>query len=602
MCGIFGYIGKQNAASILVQGLHALEYRGYDSSGMFVYPSGVIKSVGAVQKLEDEVPKQFFGTVGIAHTRWATHGKPTKENAHPHTSCNGKLWLAHNGIVENYKELKETLEQQGHTFLSDTDSEVLVHLIEEKKKTAPSIERAVRDALREVQGTYGLVVIDADTPDKLVATRFGSPLVLGVGEGEYFISSDAPALVAHTRNVLYLQDGDVAVLRPDGYSVTTEEEKEKKCTLERLTLEVQTMQKGGFEHFMLKEIMEIPDVITNSMRGRIDREHHTVRLGGLDEVRSRLPQVRRAVIVGCGSAYYAGLLGRQMFAEFAGIPASVELASEFVSQHEPLLPDTVLIAVSQSGETADTLQAVRYAKKHGLLTLGIVNAVGSSIARETDAGVYNHAGPEISVASTKAFVSQVEVLLLLALSFAETTQQKEMLFHDFAALPEKVAAVLRQRHAIQKLAEKYAHYNNMLFIGRKYQLPTALEGALKLKEVSYIHAEGYGAGEMKHGPLAMINADFPTVALVTDGEMYQKTFSNLEEICARDGKVIAIATEGNTSIGEVADDVIYIPKTQEVFAPIVTTVALQLFAYYVGCSRGINVDKPRNLAKSVTVE
>lgn len=609
MCGIYGYIGKRQATPILMGGLHALEYRGYDSAGIFVPGSGVIKAKGAVSELDKKISKRFKGTSGIAHTRWATHGAPTNVNAHPHTGNTKRVWLVHNGIIENYRELRARLKRSGSVFKTETDTEVLAHLIESHlvKGKQKSLEGAIIAALKEVDGTYGVAVMDREEPDKIVAARLGSPIALGLGEGEYFVSSDPSTLLPHTRNVVYLNDGDVAVLTLEGYSVIANGKKTRKRIPEYLDWDTTLTQKDGYEYFMLKEMMESPDVLINSARGRINKKTGEVKLGGLEDVKSRLKSVKHVTFVGCGSAYYAGLVGRHLFMEIAKIPTTVELASEFRYQHTPIQKGTVVIAISQSGETADTLAAVREAKKQGALTLGVVNAVGSSIARETDAGVYNHAGPEIGVASTKAFLSQLEVVTLVALLFAEvrgaiSDAEKKRFAKALHALPQHVEAILKRKERIKKLAKKYSTFSNFLYIGRNFQFPIALEGALKLKELSYVHAEGYSSGEMKHGPLAMIEETFPTVALVPKSATYKKTFSNIQEIKARKGTVIAIATEGDREISSLVDDVIYIPKTLEPLAPILTVVPLQLFAYYLGVLKGYDVDKPRNLAKSVTVE
>ena len=607
MCGIYGYVGKKEATPILLGGLRALEYRGYDSAGIFLPESGIVKTKGAVNELIKRVPKKIKGTSGIAHTRWATHGQPTNNNAHPHTGNTGRVWLAHNGIIENYQELREKLKKQGSVFKTDTDTEVLAHLIEYRLTKTGDIplEKAVLAALKQVHGTYGIVVMDKEEPEKIVAARLGSPIALGLGEGEYFISSDPSALLEHTRNVVYLNDGDVAVLTPLGYSVLVNGKKSTKRTAEYLDWDAVDIQKAGYDHFMLKEIMEIPEVLVNSARGRINKKTGEIKLGGLEEVRDKLKDIKRIIIVGCGTASYAGLVGKYLFMDLAHIPTTVEFASEFRYQKTPLSKDPAVISLSQSGETADTLAAVREAKKHGLLTLGIVNAVGSTIARETDAGVYNHAGPEIGVASTKAFISQLEVLTLLALSLSTKTLSKterQKYARAINALPKQVEEILKQKNTIKKLAKKYARSKNFSFIGRTYQYPIAMEGALKLKELSYVHAEGYCSGELKHGPLAMVDSSFPTVALVPKSATYKKTVSNIEEIKARKGPVIAVATKGDTLIKTIADDVVYIPKTLEPLAPILSVVPLQLFAYYVGVLKGYDVDKPRNLAKSVTVE
>lgn len=607
MCGIYGYVGAREAAPILMKGLRALEYRGYDSAGIFVFPSGVVKTKGEVAALQEKLPKNFKGAAGIAHTRWATHGQPTNVNAHPHAGNLKRVWLVHNGIIENYQELREELKKKGNKFVSDTDTEVLAHLIENilVHGEANNLEEAVLAALKRVHGTYGIVVMDVEEPDKLVAARLGSPIALGIGKGEYFVSSDPSALLEHTRNVVYLNDGDVSVLTPEGYSVLVRGKKTNGRVPEYLDWDATSIQKGGYEHFMMKEIMEAPEVLVDSARGRIDTRTGAIKLGGLEEVKSRLKNIKHLVIVGCGTAYYAGLVGKYLFMELAKLPVTVEFASEFRYQNMPFPKNTAVLAISQSGETADTLAAIREAKRQGCLTLGIVNAVGSTIARETDAGVYNHAGPEIGVASTKAFISQLEVVTLLALLFSEKTlkpEERRRYARAIARLPEQIEEVLQQKDAIKRLAKKYGKARDFLFIGRAYQFPIALEGALKLKEISYVHAEGYSSGEMKHGPLAMIDESFPTLVLVPKSATYKKTLSNMEEIKARKGPLIAIATAGDTRIKDIADDVIYIPNTLEPLTPILSVVPLQLFAYFMGVAKGHNVDKPRNLAKSVTVE
>lgn len=607
MCGIVGYIGRKNATPFLVEGLKALEYRGYDSAGVYVEGKGVWKRAGKVAALADSLPEDFTGTAGIAHTRWATHGQPTERNAHPHSDASGDVWVVHNGIVENYAELRRELEAKGISFASDTDTEVLAQLIGTLHTKSVMLETAVTKALSRVRGTYGLAVMSAGEPGKIVVARLGSPLMLGIGDNEYFIASDAAPLLSHTRRVVYLEDGEMAVLRSDGYTVHNKVRKVLQKPVETLEWSAEAAQKKGFEHFMLKEIMEIPEVVENALRGRIVKKEGTVVLGGLRDVAKRLKSARRIIITGCGSAYYAGLVGEHLIEAFANIPVEVEIASEL--RYRPFTADpkhTVLIAVSQSGETADTLEAIRLAKKHGMLTLGIVNVVGSTIARETDAGVYNHAGPEIGVASTKAFVSQLVVLALVAQFLGRmremSPREGKKLTNALAQLPDQIREVLSRRKEIQKTAKKYAATQNALYIGRNYQCPIAYEGALKLKEVSYIHAEGYGAGEMKHGPLALIDSSFPTIVLAPKDSLYEKTCSNIEEIRARGGKVIAITTDGNDDIRSFTSDSIFVPKTLEALQPVLTTIPLQLFAYYVALERELPIDKPRNLAKAVTVE
>ncbi|MSU74263.1 glutamine--fructose-6-phosphate transaminase (isomerizing) [Candidatus Kaiserbacteria bacterium] len=607
MCGIVGYIGRKDATSFLMSGLRALEYRGYDSAGIYLSGKGVIKRAGKVEKLAAALPEDFSGTAGIAHTRWATHGPPTENNAHPHSDQSEAVWIVHNGIVENHAELRDTLTHEGIVFSSDTDTEVLAQLIGKYYARGGPLERAVQRALKEVRGTYGLAVMSKREPDKIVVARLGSPLMLGIGAHEYYIASDATPLLSYTRRVVYLEDGEIAVLTKEGYAVRDLSHAPITKHVETLEWSAEAAQKRGFPHFMMKEMMEIPSVIEDTLRGRLHPKDGTVILGGLRDVSSRLADIRRIIITGCGSAYYAGLIGEYLIEQFAGIPVEVDIASELRYRSFTADPEhTVLIAISQSGETADTLEAIRLAKKYGMLTLGVVNVVGSTIARETDAGVYNHAGPEIGVASTKAFVSQIVVLALIALFLGRgrsvsRIEGKRML-KALGALPAQASEILSRHKAVAKIARKYASMHNALYIGRNNQCPIAYEGALKLKEISYVHAEGYGAGEMKHGPLALIDNTFPTVALVPKDALYEKTCSNIAEIRARDGKIIAVTTDGNDAIRKIADDIIFVPQTHEALLPVLTTIPLQLFAYYVAKARNLPIDKPRNLAKSVTVE
>lgn len=607
MCGIVGYIGKKDAVPFLIEGLKSLEYRGYDSAGMYVAGKGVLKRSGKVATLAAALPKDFQGTVGIAHTRWATHGPPTEQNAHPHSDDSKTVWVVHNGIIENYAELRSAFKEAGISFSSDTDTEALAQLIGKYHTKGATLEDSVEKALKEVRGTYGLAVMSSREPEKIVVARLGSPLMIGVGKNEYFVASDATPLLSQTRKVIYLEDGEIGILTRDGYAVRDLTHKMIQKNIETLEWDAAAIQKSGYEHFMLKEIMEIPEVIENSLRGRTILADGRVVLGGLSDVAQRLKDIRRIIITGCGSAYYAGLLGEHLIEEFAHIPVEVEVSSEL--RYRPFTADperAILLAVSQSGETADTLEAIRLAKKHGMLTLGIVNVVGSTIARETDAGVYNHAGPEIGVASTKAFVSQIILLTLIAIFLRNerglSAAESKKLIAALAKLPEQVREVLSRRAAIEKIAKKYASAENALYIGRKYQCPIAYEGALKLKEISYIHAEGYGAGEMKHGPLALVTESLPTIVLAPKDPLYEKTCSNIEEIRARGGKIIAVTTDGNDDIRRIADEVMFVPQTHEALLPILTTIPLQLFAYYVARERGRSIDKPRNLAKSVTVE
>jgi len=607
MCGVVGYVGKKNAVPFLLKGLHALEYRGYDSAGIYVAGRGVLKRAGKVAVLAKDIPKTFSGTAGIAHTRWATHGVPTERNAHPHTNTAQTVFVVHNGIIENYAELRTALMKEGIVFSSDTDTEVLAQLIGKHLTNNILLEDALERTLQDIHGTYGLAVMSTSEPNKIVVARFGSPLMLGIGNNEYYVASDASALLPHTKKVIYLEDGEIAILTDKNYIVRDLSHKRIKKDIEILEWDAQETQKQGYEHFMLKEIMGIPEVIENSLRGRLIQKNGVVVLGGLRTVSQQLKNIRRIIITGCGSAYYAGLIGKHLIEEFAHIPVEVEIASEL--RYRSFTADckhSILIAISQSGETADTLEAIRIAKKHGMLTLGIVNVVGSTIARETDAGVYNHAGPEIGVASTKAFISQIVVLTLMALSLGQTRDlsmaQSKKIARELKKLPTCARIVLSRCSSIKKIAKKHSGIHNAFYIGRKYQCPIAYEGALKLKEITYIHAEGYGAGEMKHGPLALIDNSFPTIVLAPKDSMYEKTCSNIEEIHARKGKIIAVTTDGNKNLQHLADDIIFIPQIYEALLPILTTLPLQLFAYYTAYERGLPIDTPRNLAKSVTVE
>lgn len=604
MCGIFGYVGSRAAEPILIEGLRTLEYRGYDSAGIFIPGFGSVKSVGPIDNLAAKLPQNIAGNSGIAHTRWATHGPPTEANAHPHRDGVKGVWLVHNGIIENYRELKDRLEQEGVTFESDTDSEVLAKLIAAEYKD--DLTSAVRSALTQVRGTYGLAVMHENDPHSVVIARMGSPIVIGVSADGYFVSSDPSALLVHTKDVIYLEDGEMACIRTDGYSIKTIDGQEKEKHPERMEWDAETIKKDGYEHFMLKEIYEAPDVIANTIRGRLIPEEGNVKLGGLEPVLDQLARLNRLQIIGCGSAYYAGQVGRYILEEYAGIPVEAELSSEYRYKTNHPDENSAVLAISQSGETADTLASIRMAKKMDLLTLGIVNVVGSSIPRETDAGVYNHAGPEVAVASTKAFISQLVVLVMWAVLIGRkrtmSEQQGKEIVSALLELPEVLARMLQDITPIRDIAQKYAHSRDAIFIGRKFHTPIAYEGSLKLKEVAYIHAEAYAGGELKHGPIAMLDEDFPVIALAPQDDVYEKMISNIEEIKARKAPVLAFATEGDTQISRLVDDVIYLPKVHPILQPIVTTVPLHLFAYYVGVSRGLNVDRPRNLAKSVTVE
>jgi len=607
MCGIVGYIGKGSADDILLDGLKRLEYRGYDSAGLAIHTGKKIQSIKAVGKVAALEKKMLTratqGHCGIAHTRWATHGSPSVKNAHPHTA--GKITLVHNGIIENYAPLKKMLRNAGHHFVSDTDSEVLAHLIEEENKTE-DFASAVLLALKHIRGTYALAVMHADEPEKLIVVRQSSPLVIGVARDAFIVASDASAIVAHTDRVIYLDDGEMAILTPEHSSVQSLNKKIRHKKEHRLEWSDAQAKKEGFDHFMIKEIHEQPHAIEDAMRGRIDLSNGLACLGGLTSVQARLRRIKRIVFVSCGTSYYAALVGEYMLEEYAGIPTEVEFASEF-RYRKPLIDKyTAVIALSQSGETADTLAAVREAKNKGALTLGIVNAVGSTIARETDAGIYNHAGPEIGVASTKAFTSQLTILVLLTVLLgrqrAMSMTMGRRILSQLRALPRHVDTILLQEKKIKRIARTYAKYEHFFYLGRKYNYPIASEGALKIKEVAYTHAEGYPAGEMKHGPIALLDKDFPTVILAPRDSVYEKTLSAIEEIRARKGRVLAITTKGCTEVERHANHTIMIPKTLEMLTPILSVVPLQILAYYVGIARGHDVDQPRNLAKSVTVE
>lgn len=607
MCGIVAYISKKenpNSLQLGIKALKRLEYRGYDSAGFAFLDKKkkeifCQKATEKIAQLEKKINNNsILANPIILHTRWATHGVVSEINAHPHFDCQKNIYLVHNGIIENYKELKEELIKEGHKFSSETDTEVIAHLIE--KFFQGNLETAVRKALSFLKGTYGIAVISRDDPNKIVAARLGSPLLLGLGENEYLVASDAAAVIAYTKKVIYLDDGEIVTITPDNFFIL----KEKKP--EEIEWELEDAQKGGFPHFMLKEIMEQPESLQSSLRGRLILEEGKAKLGGLDSVQKKLREIERINIIACGTAFYAGLVGKYMLEEYAGIPTEVDLASEFRYRKPILDKKTLVLAISQSGETADTLGALKEAKEKGVFTLGIVNSVGSSVARETEAGLYNHAGPEIGVASTKAFTSQLAILALLTLFLGRQRQLSlvmgQRITKELSRIPELVKKVLENNSQIKELAEKYKDFNNFFYLGRKYNLPIALEGALKLKEISYIHAEGCGAGEMKHGPLALIDENFPTFVICLSDSVYEKVVSNLEEIKARKGKILAIATEGNKDIKKIVDDVIYIPKTLEMLTPILSVIPFQLFAYHMGVLRGCDVDKPRNLAKSVTVE
>jgi glucosamine--fructose-6-phosphate aminotransferase (isomerizing) len=611
MCGIVGYIGYRNACPIIINGLKRLEYRGYDSAGISIMEETprTFKKKGKVSELENLISgKNLNGTLGIGHTRWATHGEPNDVNAHPHISQWGKFIIIHNGIIENYSALKKKLEDRGYKFKSETDTEVLANLIEYiYQKGKVSAEIAVRLALTKVVGAYGLAIMCTDEPDMFIAARKGSPLVIGVGEGEYFLASDATPIVDYTKSVIYLNDNDIAIIHRNELILKTLSNDQLIPKIQTLDLDTREIEKGGFEHFMLKEIFEQPRSILDTFRGRVLPDHNSIHLGGLFSVMDKLIGAKRIIIIGCGTSWHAGLVGEYLFEEFARIPVEVEYASEFRYRNPVIDADDIIIAISQSGETADTLAAIQLAKQSGALVLGICNVVGSSIARETHAGVYTHAGPEIGVASTKAFTAQVTVLAMMA--FLIGNKRKELsdvdykkLIEELIEIPEKIKEILSKNEEYKKLAGTYRFALNFLYLGRGYFFPVALEGALKLKEISYIHAEGYPAAEMKHGPIALIDANMPVVFIATRDKSYDKIVSNIQEVKARKGVVIAVVTEGDTVIRNMADHLIEIPYTVEALAPLLAVIPLQLLSYHIAVMRGCNVDQPRNLAKSVTVE
>jgi glucosamine--fructose-6-phosphate aminotransferase (isomerizing) len=606
MCGIFAYTGKQQSLSILLDGLTCLEYRGYDSAGIYIPESGVVKSIGAVDILKKKLILPMLGLSGIAHLRWATHGEPTEENAHPHSDVSKKIWIVHNGIIENYKDLKETLVKKGYTFYSSTDTEVLAKLIGYYMDEKKDFEKSVLAALNDVKGTYGVVVSYKNEPDKIIAARQGAPVIIGLGDGENFVASDVSPILRHTKDVIYLRDGDIAVLTPNKHHIYNLDNVLIERKIEVIEWSTEEAKKGDYDHFMLKEIMEASDVVENTIRGRLLVEGGMVKLGGLDTVAEQIRTKKRIIIVGCGTAYYAGLVAEYMIEEYVGIPVEVEIGSEFRYRKPIIDQDTIVLAITQSGETADTLEAVREGKRKGALTLGIVNTVGSTISRETDAGIYNHAGPEVGVASTKAFISQLSALSLLTLFLGRqrgmSLSTGKMIAEEIKKLPQKIKEILDKKNEIQDIAKKYSHARDFLFMGRKYNYAIAFEGALKLKECSYIHAEGYGAGEMKHGPLAMIDENFPTLAIAPNDSVYEKNISNIQEIKARKGKVIVLTNEDSLQVRDLSDDIFCVPKTIEMLSPILNIIPLQLFAYYFALEKGLNVDRPRNLAKSVTVE
>ena len=610
MCGIICYTGMGNAVPVLLEGLKRLEYRGYDSAGLAVGPeeAGTIQRIrasGRVEDLERRLSEAHVkGSLGIAHTRCATHGEPTEENAHPHTDCRGEVVLVHNGIIENEQELKRDLRQEGHQFASQTDTEVIAHLVE--KYYQGDLEEAVLKALDRLSGTFGLAVMHARHPGTIILARRGSPIILGVGDGEILAASDAGALSPFTNRTVFLRDEEMAVIRPDGYTV-------KNLRNEILDRETHSLEAAaddadgrGFDHYMLKEIFEQPETVANAFRGRLMEGEGVSKLGGLEPVLDRMLRLRRLIIVSCGTSYYAGMLGRYIFESLTEWMVDVELASEFRYRHLRIGPDTAVLAISQSGETADTIAALKEAQRKGAMILGIVNVVGSSIAQMTDAGVYNFAGPEIGVASTKMYTSQLVILVLMALLVGRHQRvsylEGRAITDALKALPDQIRTILDQAPQVEALAKKYASFRDFLYVGRLYNYPTAMEGALKLKEISYIHAEGYAAGEMKHGPISLIDPSFPTIAIAPDDVTLDKMIGNIQEIRARRGPVLAVTNPGMDRVAELADDTLLVPRTLPIIQPILTIIPLQLFAYYLPREKGCNIDKPRNLAKSVTVE
>ncbi len=613
MCGIVGYIGERQAYPILIKGLHRLEYRGYDSAGVAMAGDkklNVYKCKGKVSDLEKFTEgKDKSGNIGIGHTRWATHGEPNDVNAHPHYSQSGDIVILHNGIIENYASIKENLQKRGHTFRSQTDTEVLAHLIEEiKEKDNLKLSHAVIAALKQVVGAYAILVMDKNNPNELVAAKKGSPLVIGVGDKEFFVASDASPIVEYTKNVVYLDDEQVAIIkRNEELKIRSLKDKDVTPYVQELEMELEAIEKGGYEHFMLKEIYEQPRSIKDSMRGRLNADKAIVQLGGIVDYEPKFLKAKRIIIIACGTSWHAGLVAEYLFEEYARIPVEVEYASEFRYRNPVIYEDDIVIAISQSGETADTLAAIELAKSKGATIVGVCNVVGSSIARATHAGSYTHAGPEIGVASTKAFTAQVTVLTLMALHIAYkkgtiVESRYRQLLYELDAIPEKVERVLKLNDKIKHIAEIHKDARNFLYLGRGYSFPVALEGALKLKEISYIHAEGYPAAEMKHGPIALIDEEMPVVVIATKGPNYEKVVSTIQEIKARKGKIIAVVNDGDRDVKKVADYVIEIPETDESLVPLVSVIPLQLLSYHIAVMRGCNVDQPRNLAKSVTVE
>lgn len=611
MCGIVAYIGHREAYPVILKGLKRLEYRGYDSAGVALLNSGlkVYKKKGKVAQLEESlVGKDLHANAGIGHTRWATHGEPSDRNAHPHSSANSKLAMIHNGIIENYGQLKQELVNKGYSFASDTDTEVLLKFIEDiQQNNHTTLEEAVRIALKRVVGAYVIVLVDQDNPDTLIAARKGSPLVIGIGKGEHFLASDASPIIEYTKEVVYVNDYELAIIKSDELILKNLGNEKVTPFIQKLDLELAAIEKGGFDHFMLKEIFEQPNSIFDCLRGRLDASTGTITMAGVQNHIEQLKNANRIIIVACGTSWHAGLLAEYIFEELCRIPVEVEYASEFRYRNPVIHPGDVIIAVSQSGETADTLVAIERAKEQGAFIFGVVNVVGSSISRISHAGAYTHAGPEIGVASTKAFTAQLAVLTMIALKIAkekETIDQNRYMYllKEMQDLPEKIKTTLETDSRIKEIAEKYKDASDALYLGRGYNFPVALEGALKLKEISYLHAEGYPAAEMKHGPIALVDESLPVVFVATKDSYHEKIISNIQEIKARKGKVIAVTTAGDETIAQMADDVIEVPEADEILAPMLSTVPLQLLAYHIGVAKGYDVDKPRNLAKSVTVE
>lgn len=611
MCGIVGYVGHKEAYPIVLKGLKRLEYRGYDSAGVALLNGGlkVYKKKGKVAELEESVVgKDVHSNIAIGHTRWATHGEPNDKNAHPHVSQSGEIAMIHNGIIENYAQIKRELVAKGYSFKSDTDTEVLLNFIDDiKQHNECSLEEAVRIALKRIVGAYCILLIHKDDPETIIAARKGSPLVIGIGKGEHFLASDASPIIEYTKEVVYVNDYEIAIVRPDELILKNLGNEKQTPFITKLDMELAAIEKGGYDHFMLKEIFEQPQTIYDCLRGRLDADKGMITMSGIEKYAEQIMNANRIMIVACGTSWHAGLVAEYIFEELCRIPVEVEYASEFRYRNPIVNAGDVIIAISQSGETADTLVAIENAKENGAIILGVVNAVGSSISRLSHAGAYTHAGPEIGVASTKAFTAQLAVLTMIALKIAHkkgtiSIEKYSILCKELAEVPDKAAEVLKLDDGIRLLAEKYKDAYDFLYLGRGYNFPIALEGALKLKEISYIHAEGYPAAEMKHGPIALVDEHLPVVFVATKDAYHGKVVSNMQEIKARKGKVIAVITEGDTATPSIADDVIILPPANEIIAPMLSVIPLQLLAYHIGVAKGYDVDKPRNLAKSVTVE